>query len=170
MMPRQAPTRIPALHRLTPRRFFTMATSGREVRWSDAVLDVTCKVRRFAFVAVAMISWATALHAQTPPVGVPGAESRAQGCPAAIASPPPGGIALVLSGGGARGLAHIGVLRVLDSLGVAPTMVVGTSMGALVGALYAGGLSGRQIDSLARELPFETLFRRYEPISFLTAG
>ena len=93
-----------------------------------------------------------------------------QACPAAIASPSPSGLALVLSGGGARGLAHIGVLRVLDSLGVQPTTVVGTSMGALVGALYAGGLSGRQIDSLARELPLQSLFRRYEPIAFLTVG
>ena len=91
-------------------------------------------------------------------------------CPAPIASPSSSGLALVLSGGGARGLAHIGVLRVLDSLGVQPTMVVGTSMGALVGALYAGGLSGRQIDSLARGVSFATLFRRYEPIAFLTAG
>lgn len=93
-----------------------------------------------------------------------------QACPAAITSPSPTGLALVLSGGGARGLAHIGVLRVLDSLGVQPTTVVGTSMGALVGALYAGGLSGRQIDSLARELPLESLFRRYEPIAFITVG
>ncbi|MFN2566454.1 MAG: patatin-like phospholipase family protein [Gemmatimonadaceae bacterium] len=76
----------------------------------------------------------------------------------------------MLSGGGARGLAHIGVLRVLDSLGVRPTLVVGTSMGALVGALYAGGLSGRQLDSLARGLPLETLFRRYAPIPLLTTG
>ncbi len=91
-------------------------------------------------------------------------------CPVTIASPSSSGLALVLSGGGARGLAHIGVLRVLDSLGIQPTMVVGTSMGALVGALYAGGLSGRQIDSLARGLSFATLFRRYEPIAFLTAG
>ena len=105
--------------------------------------------------------------------GRPGRETpstRAPACPAAIGSPPSTGLALVLSGGGARGLAHIGVLRVLDSLGVQPTIVVGTSMGALVGALYAGGLSGRQIDSLARILPFESLFRRYEPIAFLTAG
>ena len=82
----------------------------------------------------------------------------------------PADFALVLSGGGARGFAHIGVLRVLDSLGLQPGIVVGTSMGALVGALYAGGLQGRQIEEIARNLPFESLFRRYEPISLLTAG
>lgn len=78
--------------------------------------------------------------------------------------------ALVLSGGGAHGLAHIGVLETLDSLGIRPSLVVGTSMGALVGAMYATGLSGRQIDSLAHRLPLEELFRRYVPVSFITGG
>jgi len=47
----------------------------------------------------------------------------------------PARTALVLSGGGAKGLAHIGLLRALDSLGVRPDVIVGTSMGAIVGAL-----------------------------------
>ena len=64
-----------------------------------------------------------------------------------------GPVALVLSGGGAKGFAHIGVLQVLDSLGVRPDLIVGSSIGALVGALYASGLSARQIDSLIRVLP-----------------
>ena len=71
--------------------------------------------------------------------------------------------ALVLSGGGAKGLAHIGVLRVLDSLGIWPDLVVGSSMGAIVGAMYASGYSGREIDSLARSLPLSDLFRTYQP-------
>jgi NTE family protein len=71
--------------------------------------------------------------------------------------------ALVLSGGGAKGLAHIGVLRALDSLGIRPDLIVGTSMGAIVGALYASGYSGRELDSLARTLPLSELFRAYEP-------
>jgi predicted acylesterase/phospholipase RssA len=58
--------------------------------------------------------------------------------------------ALVLSGGGAKGLAHIGVIEVLDSAGVRPDVVVGTSMGAIIGALYASGLAGRTIDSVMR--------------------
>jgi predicted acylesterase/phospholipase RssA len=78
--------------------------------------------------------------------------------------------ALVLSGGGAHGMAHIGVLEVLDSLGLRPSVVIGTSMGALVGALYATGMSGRQLDSLAHRLPLEELFRRYVPMSFITSG
>src|ERR1041385_2133095 len=72
---------------------------------------------------------------------------------------PPGPLGLVLAGGGAKGFAHVGVLRVLDSLGVRPDVVVGTSIGAIVGALYASGLSGRQIDSLTRALPLVEVVR-----------
>lgn len=71
--------------------------------------------------------------------------------------------ALVLSGGGAKGLAHIGVLRALDSLGIHPDLVVGTSMGAVIGAMYASGYSGATIDSLARAAPIATLFRTFAP-------
>ena len=76
--------------------------------------------------------------------------ASAQACPA-------GPLALVLSGGGAKGLAHIGVLRVLDSLGIRPDLVVGTSMGAIIGAMYASGYAGRDIDSLTRSLPLGSL-------------
>ena len=68
---------------------------------------------------------------------------------------------MVLSGGGAKGLAHIGVLRTLDSLGIRPDLIVGTSMGAIVGALYAAGYDARQIDSLARTLPVSELARPF---------
>ncbi len=71
--------------------------------------------------------------------------------------------ALVLSGGGAKGLAHIGVLAALDSMGIRPDLVVGSSMGAAVGALYASGYSGRTLDSLARVTPLSQLFRSYRP-------
>lgn len=69
----------------------------------------------------------------------------------------------MLSGGGAKGLAHIGVIEVMDSLGIRPDLVVGTSMGAIIGALYASGYSGKQIDSLARSLPLSDIFRSFEP-------
>ena len=71
--------------------------------------------------------------------------------------------ALVLSGGGAKGLAHIGVLRTLDSLGIHPDLVVGTSMGAMVGALYASGYTAAQVESIARAMPFGRAFGRYDP-------
>ena len=78
--------------------------------------------------------------------------------------------ALVLSGGGAKGIAHIGVLRALDSLGVRPDLIVGTSMGAVVGALYASGYSGRELDSLARVTPLAALFRTYQPLAPRSLG
>lgn len=85
------------------------------------------------------------------------------GMVAAQRSCPAGPTALVLSGGGAKGLAHIGVIQALEAAGIRPDLVVGTSMGALVGALYAGGTNGDQLESLARELPLEELFRAGEP-------
>ncbi|MEO8138616.1 MAG: patatin-like phospholipase family protein [Gemmatimonadota bacterium] len=96
-------------------------------------------------------------------VAQPVQSAAAQACEA-------GPLALVLSGGGAKGLAHIGVLRVLDSLGIRPDIVVGTSMGSIIGAMYASGYSGRQIDSLTRSLALSELFRRYEPRAPLSLG
>lgn len=60
--------------------------------------------------------------------------------------------ALVLSSGGPRGFVHIGVIEALDELGVRPDMVVGASIGSLVGALYCGGLSGKQMRDIAIDL------------------
>lgn len=54
-------------------------------------------------------------------------------------------LAIALGGGGARGIAHITVLEVLDELGVRPSAIAGTSAGAMIGAAYAAGLSGREI-------------------------
>jgi len=54
-------------------------------------------------------------------------------------------------------MAHLGVIRVLDSLGIRPDFVIGTSMGSIMGALYASGYSSREIDSIARSLPMEEL-------------
>ena len=56
--------------------------------------------------------------------------------------------ALVLMGGGARGLAHIGVLRLLEKKGLVPDVIAGTSMGALVGGLFAAGLSGARLTEM----------------------
>jgi len=64
-------------------------------------------------------------------------------------------VGLVLSGGGAKGFAHIGVLKVIDSLGIKIDYVVGTSMGAIIGSLYASGYSGKQLDSIFKSLNFD---------------
>jgi NTE family protein len=65
------------------------------------------------------------------------------------------GVGIVLSGGGSRGMAHIGVLRALGERGIYPDRVAGTSVGAVVGALYAAGHSpGAMIDFFHRRSPF----------------
>lgn len=66
-------------------------------------------------------------------------------------------VGLVLSGGGAKGLAHIGVLKVIDSLGVKIDYIAGTSMGAIIGSLYASGYSGKQIDSIFKSVDFDDI-------------
>lgn len=59
-------------------------------------------------------------------------------------------VGIVLSGGGAKGVAHIGVLQVLEKAGIPVDVIVGTSMGSIVGGLYAIGYSADQLDSLVR--------------------
>ena len=58
--------------------------------------------------------------------------------------------ALVLSGGGAKGLAHIPILKELDRRGIVPDIVLGTSMGAVVGGFYAAGYSGEELERVVR--------------------
>jgi NTE family protein len=58
-------------------------------------------------------------------------------------------IGLALGGGGARGLAHIPVIEALDELGIRPAVIAGTSIGAIVGAIYASGMSGREMHAFA---------------------
>jgi len=66
-------------------------------------------------------------------------------------------IGCALGGGGARGLSHIGVLKVLEQHGLAPQVIAGTSIGALVGALYAGGLSALDIEKVALKVDWRRM-------------
>ena len=68
-------------------------------------------------------------------------------------------IGLVLSGGGARGLAHIGVLKILEEMRVPVHCITGTSMGAIVGGLYAAGLSPAEMESLVTSIPWNDAFK-----------
>lgn len=65
---------------------------------------------------------------------------------------PPAKIALALGGGAARGFAHIGVIKALEAQGISADIVVGTSAGSVVGALYASGLNGFQIQELSMNM------------------
>jgi len=67
--------------------------------------------------------------------------ARAEPVPAQAAMPDHPKICLVLSGGGARGAAHVGVIEALEKLRIPVDCIAGTSMGAIVGGLYAAGMS-----------------------------
>ncbi len=66
-------------------------------------------------------------------------------------------VALALGSGGDRGFAHIGVIKALEAAGIKVDMVLGTSAGSVVGALYAGGFSGAELEKLALEMDREKL-------------
>lgn len=78
-------------------------------------------------------------------------------------------IGLVLSGGGARGAAQVGVIRVLEELRIPIDYVAGTSTGAVVGGLYASGIESGELEQLLADLPWDTVFAdktRRRDISF----
>jgi NTE family protein len=77
-------------------------------------------------------------------------------------------VGLVLSGGGARGAAHVGVLKVLEQLHVPVDAIAGTSMGAVVGGLYASGLTARDIEKIMTSLNWQAAFRDRPPREDLT--
>lgn len=68
-------------------------------------------------------------------------------------------IGLSLAGGGAKGFAHVGVLKVLDSLGIKVDYISGTSMGAIIGGLYASGYTGKDIEKIVMDTDFYSLIR-----------
>jgi len=84
-----------------------------------------------------------------------------------VAATPPSSsrprIGLVLSGGGARGAAHIGVLKMLDRLHIPVDVIAGTSMGAVVGGLYASGMSGEEIEKAMALINWQAAFRDRPP-------
>ncbi len=77
-------------------------------------------------------------------------------------------VGVVLSGGGAKGMAHIGTLKVIEEAGVKIDYIGGTSMGAVVGALYASGYSAIELDSIFENVDFNTLIQDNLPRSAKT--
>jgi NTE family protein len=113
---------------------------------------------RFVFAVAALIACSALSHgarAQAPPTPQPVAprSAPAEGAPARPR------VCLVLSGGGARGMAHIGVLKVLEELQVPIDCIAGTSMGAIVGGLYASGMRAGEIESMMRSVDWQDAFR-----------
>ena len=72
-------------------------------------------------------------------------------------------VGLVLSGGGAKGFAHIGVLKAIEQAGVKIDYIAGTSTGAIVGALYASGYTASQLDLMFKQVDFPTLIQDHVP-------
>src|SRR5690349_25007892 len=66
-------------------------------------------------------------------------------------------VGLTLSGGGAKGIAHIGILKAIDSAGLNVDYITGTSMGSVIGGLYAIGYTADSIEALARAIDWELL-------------
>jgi len=77
-------------------------------------------------------------------------------------------VGLVLSGGGAKGFAHIGVLKVIEKAGIRIDYIAGTSMGAIVGGLYAAGYNADQLDSILKSHDFTELFKDNVPRKYLS--
>ncbi|NOZ60331.1 MAG: BamA/TamA family outer membrane protein [Calditrichaeota bacterium] len=76
-------------------------------------------------------------------------------------------VGLVLSGGGAKGFAHIGILKMLDSLKIPVDYIAGTSMGAIIGGLYSIGYKGVELEQLARRSDWEEIFTDKPPRKML---
>jgi NTE family protein len=102
-------------------------------------MNYISRIERLAFFLVLLLIFPTILLAQKP-----------------IEKKKPR-VALVLSGGGAKGIAHIPILQVLDSLNIVPDLVVGNSMGSIVGGLYAMGYSGDSIEKIAKNANWDEL-------------
>lgn len=77
-------------------------------------------------------------------------------------------VALVLSGGGAKGAAQIGVMEYLESIGMPIDMILGTSMGGLIGGIYALGYSAHQIDSIIRTVDWEQAMSDAVPREYIS--
>lgn len=130
------------------------------------------KIRRFLLIFSLVVS-AVAINAQTDPfVNVsydPQGDavflSKIQQRMADIRQQRPT-VAVVLSGGGARGTAHIGVLRFLEEKGIPVDLVVGTSMGGLMGGLYSMGYSVNEIDSLIRAIDWDVMMSDDVPMKY----
>lgn len=118
----------------------------RALAWPGNAAVAACVMGSFA-------TWATAASA-----------------PQAAESPARPKVCLALSGGGARGLAHIGVLRAFEEAGIPIDCIAGTSMGAAIGALYASGRSAQELEDIARSVAWQEVFagqveRTLSPVS-----
>ena len=116
-------------------------------------------LRRRALVAAGFGIWLAGCQTVPKPAPPPAIPTNPNPPPPQIAAPPPKPvrIGLALGGGAARGFAHIGVIQALEESGLRPDLVVGTSAGSVVAALYASGKGGKELAALADTMD-ETAF------------
>ena len=113
----------------------------------------------FAFALAVPLAIALALGGcARSPTAPPGSPPKAE-APASLPAVPkrPPRIGLALGGGAARGIAHIGVIQVLEEAGIRPSLVVGTSAGSLVAAIYASDKNGAQLQVVAETMEEVTI-------------
>jgi NTE family protein len=79
-------------------------------------------------------------------------------------------IGLALGSGGARGLCHIEFIKVLDEVGLKPSIISGTSIGAIIGAFYASGYTGKEMEELLNEIGLKEISKMVDPSFFSLAG
>ncbi len=104
---------------------------------------MTIRPRRRCAALIVGLLVAAAAHAQSPAPAPEAARPR---------------VGLVLSGGGARGLSHVGVLKVLERERVPIDMIAGTSMGAIIGGLYASGMTAAQLEAELLKVDWNAVF------------
>lgn len=115
--------------------------------------------------AAAALCVLAACQTPAPSLPTPPPRAAAPELPAAKPAPRPPRIALALGGGAARGFAHVGVIKSLEAQGVVPDIVVGTSAGSLVGALYANGHGGFELQKMALAMDEATIADWASPLS-----
>ncbi|MBI3901417.1 MAG: patatin-like phospholipase family protein [Nitrosomonadales bacterium] len=113
--------------------------------------SIPSQTRRWLFVLAALLLSACATPVKPPETPPPSVEIPAPPVASPVVRPPPK-IALALGGGAARGFAHIGVIKALEAQGIVPDIVVGTSAGSVVGAFYAAGYSGIELQQIAMQM------------------
>ncbi len=110
------------------------------------LLTLRSKIFFIATVVIVLVGCASAPMPTSPSVAVPVSDTPTVAVP--VPKIPPR-IGLALGGGAARGFAHVGVIQVLEEAGIRPNLVVGTSAGSLVAAIYASGKTGAQLEHIA---------------------
>src|SRR5215469_12584835 len=111
-----------------------------------------------AIVFVVALAAVTTTLAQTPPLTAAPVNSSAETAASTLPAKRPR-IGLALSGGGARGIAHIGVLKVLDEMRIPISCVTGTSMGAIVGGTFASGRTPEEMEKFVVGVNWDEVFR-----------